>query len=112
MKKVLSLVIVIAFCLFMLAGCASKDFCYVAYVSEEGFVTDIDGYGTVFVKHANADESIKRFDTVLVKFDADDMKEISGSYVDNGHEGVYSYVLENVKSVRKSIPMLGEPLYG
>lgn len=114
MKKVLSVAIVITFCLFSFFGCASKEYCYVSYVSEEGFVADIGEYDRVFVKYANADESIHIFDTVVVKFDADDIKEISGTYTDNitGNPSSYSYVLENVKSVRQSNPKIGEPIYG
>ena len=84
-------------------------YCYVVYTAPDGFVVHINGLGYVFVTHA--DSEIKLFNTVVIEYDADDMTETDGSYIDiDGTTQSYSYILPKVRGIRLADPSKGEPL--
>ena len=63
----------------------------------------------IYVKYAKADR-FEQFDTVIIEFSEDDLKPETGPISTfDGFEALYSYVLENPKSVRLAGP--GEPIF-
>ncbi len=112
MKRILFIILAIVLCLSLFSGCATKkEYCYVLGVAEDGFITNIDDLGRVFVKYENAQQHIKMFDTVVIKYNDVNLKETSGYIVVGKHKISYSYILEEVQSLRLSDPSKGEPLF-
>ena len=124
MKRSLAFVLVLV-CILAFSGCkddiaetkykgdSAKSYCYVSYVTSDGFVAGINDIGRVFVEYANADEDIKLFDTVIVEYGTDDLIEENGSYVAiTGNEARWSYRIKNPKKVRVADPSKGEPVFG
>jgi len=123
-KRLLSFVLMLV-CVLAFSGCkdniaktkykgdTAKSYCYVSYVSSDGFVADINDLGRVFVEYANADDNIELFDTVIVEYSTDDLIEENGSYVAiTGNEDHWSYRIQNPKKVRVADPSKGEPVFG
>jgi hypothetical protein len=107
--------------LIILLGSMGKEsaYVYVRYVDGEGIVGDVDGLGTVYFEMKGADESFELFDTLRVTWRKGTVREESGSVTDGKgqavmeHGGQIPYDCRiKVSTARRSIPALGEPLYG
>jgi len=119
MKKAIFFVITIMICLALFWGCSQDaakadtqgEFCQVLCLEEDGIVVWIEGIGNVYVKQVDAALEIEPLDTVVMEFSADDLESASGKFIDAfGEEQVYSYVLENPKSIRHTTE--DEPTFG
>lgn len=107
--------------LIILIGNAGKEsaYVYVRYVDGDGIIADVDGLGTVYFEMNNADESFEIFDTLRITWRKRGVKNEGGFAVDGkgqatmepgGHIPYDCRV--KVSTARRSIPALGEPLYG
>lgn len=113
MKRILFIILAMVLCLSLFSGCATtKAYCYVRRVTEDGIITNIDNLGSVFVKYENAQQSIKPYDTVVIKYKDINLTKTSGYIVIKEEKVFYSYILEEVQSLRLSDPSKGEPLFG
>ena len=95
------------------SGDITESYCYVSYVTTNGFAAHINDIGCVFIEHKNANKQIELFDTVIVKYHTSDLTEDNGSYIGvAGEKETYSYRIKNPKSVRLADPSKGEPVFG
>lgn len=124
MKKLISLVLVLV-CVLTFAGCKNdiakseskgdtvKSYCYVTYVTTDGFAANINDIGCVFIEYADAKDQIELFDTVVVEYHADDLIKENGSYIGvAGNEEVWSYRIKDPQNVRVADASKGEPVFG
>ena len=120
MKKVIVFMAAVLLMLSM-AGCGEtkndgeveipRASCYVRSVSTDGFVAYISGVGYAYVECEGAEDWINPFNTIVVEYDADNLVEESGTFVDiGGKEETYSYRLKDPRNVRQPVP--GEPTFG
>ena len=119
MKKVIFFIIAAFFCFTLLWGCGSgiwgtgapEAYGYVVCLKEDGFIAEIESLGYVYVQYG--DPEIKVFDTVIIEFSETDLVPASGSFLTvDGRARNYSYVLQNLKSIRFPDPTKGEPTFG
>lgn len=117
-KNALFLVIIIvliaaALIMFWVASARRVAYVYVAYADENGFMGSINGIGRVYVEYPDANKKFDEFDTVRVAWKDKNLREESGTVTSpiTGNPDLYEYVMDP-SSARKSIPWLGEPLYG
>lgn len=98
---------------------APYTFCQVACLQEDGIIVDMvdakdaEGkyLGYVYIKNISKQLEIMPLDTVVLEYDLSDLTPADVAFVDFwGESRVYSYVLENPKSIRLTTP--GEPTYG
>ena len=102
-----------AFIVFWTASARKVGYVYIAYTDENGFMGSINGLGRVYVEYADAEKDFDEFDTVRITWKTENLREESGTVINpiSGNPDLYEFILKP-STVRKSIPWLGEPLYG
>jgi hypothetical protein len=107
------ILIAIAFIVFWTSSAREVGYMYVAYTDENGFMGSINGLGRVYVEYEGADQDFDEFDTVRITWKTENLHEENGTIINpiSGNPDLYEFVM-NPSTARKSIPWLGEPLYG
>ena len=117
MKKYL----ICLFCLSMLlpvglVSCGEETvtaYVYVAQVGEDYVIADIDGEGRVKIMCDAEGKGFEVFDTLKLTYRKSDLAVEEGTFTSlAGNTDAYDRVLTKAVSIRESIPVLGEPLYG
>ena len=123
MKKALFFVFSVMLCILLLCiGCSQAEpsdknegarceFCRVLCVMDDGFVVWIPDIGNVYVTQFAGSVTIYPLGTVVMEFYECDLVSDSGAFTDAfGEKQMYSYILENLKSIR--LPTENEPTFG
>ena len=107
------ILVIAAFLVFWTSSSREVGYVYIAYTDENGFMGNIKGLGRVYVEYAGAEKDFDEFDTVRITWRTENLREESGTVINptSGNPDLYEFILEP-STVRKSIPWLGEPLYG
>ena len=116
MKKIFFLTLALMFCFTVFTGCASDDIAEKLYrvesIEEDGIIVLKSAEEYIFVKYTDANLEIELHDTVVIDFSDSDLKPANGKFIAfDGSEHRYSYILENVKSIRLADPSKGEPTF-
>ena len=114
MLALVAILMATALLAFQLGSTRHTAYLYLFHVDASGFSARLEDGQLVYFHYPNASDRFKSFDTLRVTWRAKDQKEETYSFPSphGGQTQICELQVLRVASARKTLPWLGEPLYG